>query len=355
MRICLVASSRFPISEPFAGGLEAMTHTMARGLAARGHEVTLFAGPGSDTSLPVRLRPLDTFAPSAEALADRFAPGPAWLAEHHAYLGLMLDLARSGTDEFDLIHNNSLHHLPIAMSSAVAVPMVTTLHTPPLPFLESALALDANASTFVAVSEWTSRSWRHVVPSRVIHNGLDLAAWPVGQGGGPVVWSGRLVPEKGAHDAIAACRIAGQPLVLVGPRQDPAYFRDVIEPQLGDGVVYADHLHQRHVARLLRSASVALVTPLWDEPYGLVAAEALACGTPVAGYARGGLTEVVGPDCGVLVAPGDTDALAEAVHAASRLDRGAVRRHAETSCSAESMLDAYERLYDDALRSDHAA
>ena len=355
MRICLVASSRFPIREPFAGGLEAMTHTMARGLAARGHDVTLFAGPGSDTSLPVRMRPLDTFSPSAAALADRFAPGPEWLAEHHAYLGLMLDLARSGHERFDLIHNNSLHHLPVAMSSAVDVPMVTTLHTPPLPFIESALALDAHASTFVAVSEWTSHAWRHVVPSTVIHNGLELATWQVGDGGGPVVWSGRLVPEKGAHDAIAACRQAGLPLVLAGPAQDPGYFREVVEPLLGDGVEYAGHLSQRELAQLLRAASVAVVTPLWDEPYGLVAAEALASGTPVAGYARGGLPEVVGPHAGILVRPGDVAALADAIRRAVQLDRAAVRRHAEAHCDAETMIDAYERLYTRAVRTDHAA
>lgn len=355
MRICIVASSRFPIREPFAGGLEAMTHTMARELAARGHEVTLFAGPGSDASLPVRLRRLDTFEPSEAALADRFAPSREWLAEHHAYLGLMLDLARSGHDEFDVIHNNSLHHLPVAMSAAVAVPMITTLHTPPLPFLESALALDGHSSTFVAVSEWTSRSWRHVLPSTVIHNGLDLSAWPVGQGGGPVVWSGRLVPEKGAHEAIEACRLAGLPLVLVGPRQDPRYFHEVIEPMLGDDVQYADHLHQRHVARLLRTACAALVTPLWDEPYGLVAAEAMACGTPVAGYARGGLPEVVGHDGGVLVPPGDVAALGEALHRAVGLDRAAVRRRAETTCSSDRMIDAYERLYADTVQAVRAA
>jgi hypothetical protein len=74
VRICLIASSRHPIREPFAGGLESMTHTMARGLAERGHDVTLFAGPGSDTSLPVRLLPLATVQVSAAAMADRHAP-----------------------------------------------------------------------------------------------------------------------------------------------------------------------------------------------------------------------------------------------------------------------------------------
>jgi hypothetical protein len=92
VRICLIASSRFPIREPFAGGLESMTWTTARGLAERGHDVTLFAGPGSDTSLPVRLLPLSTVEVSSAAMADKFAPGPGWLAEHHAYLALMLSL-----------------------------------------------------------------------------------------------------------------------------------------------------------------------------------------------------------------------------------------------------------------------
>ena len=217
MRICIIASSRFPIREPFAGGLESMTWTTARGLAERGHDVTLFAGPGSDTSLPVRFLPLSTVEVSSVAMADKFAPGPGWLAEHHAYLALMLSLARTGAEEYDVVHNNSLHHLPIAMAPAVDVPMLTTLHTPPLPMIESALALCPRPPRFVAVSDWTASSWRHAVDSDVVLNGLDLRDWPAGPGGGPAVWSGRIVPEKAPHLAIEACRIAGVPLVLTGP------------------------------------------------------------------------------------------------------------------------------------------
>ncbi|MCW2834811.1 MAG: glycosyl transferase family 1 [Nocardioides sp.] len=345
MRICLIASSRYPIREPFAGGLEAMTHTMVRGLAARGHDVTLFAGPGSDASLPARVLPLKTFTPSAAALADRNAPPPAWLADHHAYLGLMLELARTGADDYDVIHNHSLHPLPLAMAPAVGVPMLTTLHTPPLPLIESAMSLGGDRSSFVAVSGWTSRAWSHVVPSRVITNGLDLAAWTQGPGGGPAVWSGRLVPEKAPHHAMEAAQRAGLPLVLAGPVQDESYFAREIAPRLTDDVTYAGHLTQEELAGLVRGASVTVVTPMWDEPYGLVAAESIACGTPVAGYARGGLPEVVGDEGGFLVARGDVDALADAMHAARRLDRDAVRRHAVRTCGAEAMIDAYERLY----------
>ena len=355
MRICLIASSRFPIREPFAGGLESMTWTTARGLAERGHDVTLFAGPGSDTSLPVRLLPLSAVEISPAAMADKFAPGPGWMAEHHAYLSLMLSLARTGAEEYDVVHNNSLHHLPIAMAPAVDVPMLTTLHTPPLPMIESALALCPRPPRFVSVSQWTANSWRHAVDSDVVLNGLDLRDWPAGPGGGPAVWSGRIVPEKAPHLAIEACRIAGVPLVLAGPVQDRAYFDREVAPLLGDDARYAGHLAQRDLSGLLRQASVAVVTPMWDEPYGLVAAEAMASGTPVATFARGGLSQVVSPRGGVLAAPGDAAALAEAVVAAARLDRDGVRAYAESTCSADAMVESYLDLYAELTRQDDAA
>jgi glycosyltransferase involved in cell wall biosynthesis len=87
------------------------------------------------------------------------------------------------------------------------------------------------------------------------------------------------------------------------------------------------------------------VTPRWDEPYGLVAAEAMSCGTPVAAYARGGLAEIVSHDSGRLAASPDIEALAEAIQGAVRCDRRAVRRHAETAHSVERMLDEYEGLF----------
>lgn len=355
MRICLIASSRYPIREPFAGGLEAMTHTMVRGLAARGHDVTLFAGPGSDTTLPARLLSMATFTPSPAALADRNAPTTGWLRDHHAYLGLMLELARTGSEDYDVIHNHSLHPLPIAMAPAVQVPILTTLHTPPLPIIESAIGFGSERSSFVAVSAWTSRAWSHVVASSVILNGLDLDAWPQGAGGGPAVWSGRLVPEKAPHHAMEAAQRADLPLVLAGPAHDYAYFRDEIAPRLTDTIAYAGHLTQQQLGQLMRGASLVIVTPMWDEPYGLVAAEAIASGTPVAGYARGGLPEVVGTRGGFLVAPGDIEALSDAMSAARRLDRDAVRRHAELTCGAEAMIDAYEELYRSSAGVDQAA
>ena len=188
----------------------------------------------------------------------------AWLEEHHAYLTLMLDLSRSR--QFDVVHNNCLHHLPIAMAPAVSTPMVTTLHTPPTPWLESAIQAGPCPVTFVAVSEHTARAWRPGADAEVIRNGVDLDLWQPGPGGGSAIWFGRLVPEKGADLAIRAARTAGLDLDLVGPVADRDYFEDHIRPHLGPHVRYLGHLGRAALADRVGAAAVTLVTPRWTSP-----------------------------------------------------------------------------------------
>jgi glycosyltransferase involved in cell wall biosynthesis len=347
LRVGLVAASRFPVAEPFAGGLEAHVWALADGLRRRGHAVTLFAGPGSDRRLGVELLDLRRPRLSAAARADVSMTAADWLDEHHAYLQLMIRLAGPRAADFDVIHNHSLHHLPIAMAATVETPIVTTLHTPPTPWLESAIqAADDCPVTFVAVSGHTARSWSHLVPdAHVIHNGVDVARRRPGPGGGPLVWSGRIAREKGTHLAIDAAVLAGRELRLAGPISDPDYFDAEVRPRLGHGIEYVGHLPHAALDRLVGDAAAALVTPCWDEPYGLVVAEALACGTPVCAFARGALPELLREDCGILVAPGDVAGLAAAIADAPRLSRAAAREHALRTCSLEHMVDRYAELY----------
>lgn len=343
MKIAIIAHLKFAIGEPFAGGLEMHTHILARSLRQRGHAVTLFASTRSDPALGVEAL-CDETSLLATGIAE--ANDVAFFREHHAYLGLMTELR---SRSFDVIHNNSLHYLPVSMAETLATPVVTTLHTPPFCWLESGVRLNRGPMTYIAVSEATAAMWSHVAKTdHVIPNGIDLTHFPYQPLASKIsylVWYGRIVPEKGLDHAIDAARLAGLPLRIAGPISDQTYFDEAIAPRLGPDVEYVGHLAHRELARLVGGAMAALCTPRWEEPYGLVVAEALACGTPVAAFRRGGVPALLNTECGVLADPDDVGSLAAAALAASRLDRGACRAHAEQFCDARRMVDDYEAVY----------
>jgi glycosyltransferase involved in cell wall biosynthesis len=344
VHVVILAAARHPLRQPFAGGLESLTWALVRGLRHRGVDVTLFAGPGSDPELDARELAVAPLALSHAALADVSMPPLPWLQEHHAYLQVMLEL--KDREDVDVIHNNSLHFLPLALAQSCAAPMLTTLHTPPTPWLEPVISLmDQSRSRFVAVSRHTAGQWAHVAAADVVHNGVDTQTWSPGPGGEHLVWVGRLVPEKAPHEAIRVAAASGRRLRLAGPVGNIEYFRTCVEPLLGPGVEYLGHLGVPALRDLVGSSAAMVVTPAWDEPYGLVAAESLACGTPVVGYRRGGLPEFVTAGCGVLVEPGDVAAAAAEVDGVCALDRQQCREHAVTSCSVDTMVDAYLEHY----------
>jgi glycosyltransferase involved in cell wall biosynthesis len=350
VRIGIIASARHPIRQPFAGGLEMHTHALASSLRERGHEVTVFASSESDPDLGVeavcdQASRLDfsTIAQSdASALSDPF------MQEHHAYLQLMLRLTNS---DFDVLQNNSIHYLPVAMADVVAKPVVTTLHTPPIPWLESAIACrrEPDNTSYVSVSSYNRQSWKHVVlECEVIPNGVDLCRWTYSAWPEPdlAVWFGRITPEKGPHLAIEAAHQAGLRISVAGPVCDYKYFRTEVETRLSEHDVYAGHVDHTTLNDMIGRAEVSLITPCWDEPYGLVVAESLACGTPVAAFDRGAISEIIDGSSGAIAPPGDVKALAEALLVARELKRSDCRRRAERHCSLGTMVDRYERLYD---------
>ncbi len=325
--------------------MEAHSWHLAAGLVARGHDVVLFAAGDSDP-----LFAIDAVVPEHH---ERRFPG----LEHRgdpglrAYVddGYAAACDRIAAGGFDVLHNNSLSRLPLERRRTARVPTVTSLHVPPYDALRGFVHDSPAPGHRITV---TSRAqlrawWPEGAPpeASVLHNGVDPAAWPFrDRGDGSAAWSGRLAAIKGAHCAIAAAKRAGIPLTLYGPIEEPDYWAERIAPELGGPIRYGGHLDGPALAAEIGRASVFLFTPCWDEPFGLVAIEAMACGLPVAGLANGAAREVVG-EAGCLVEPGDAAALAGAIGAALAIPRPVPRDRVRRLFSRDRWLDACEALY----------
>jgi glycosyltransferase involved in cell wall biosynthesis len=185
-----------------------------------------------------------------------------------------------------------------------------------------------------------------------VHNAVDVDDFSNRRAVGDyVLWVGRFTRDKGPDLAIDAARAAGRPIVLAGKCTEPDeqnYFDAEIAPRLGPGVEYAGEVGCEAKKELFGRAR-ALVFPIrWDEPFGMVMAEAMASGTPVVATRRGSVAELVADGVSGVVLDADSDAaaIAEGIQVAERLDRDACRKHARTLFSVAAMATGYERVYD---------
>jgi len=355
--IAVIGPSRFPIREPYAGGLEVVVAKEVRALRARGHRVTLYAAAGSEGHDP---RFEFTAMATATGRGASYSPPGGYEADSAEFDRLMDHVAVAG---HDVVLNHSLSHVPLERAAEMGTPMITTLHCPRLdPMQEAFDRFGAATGRVLAVSRSVLGTWRLPQEAEVLPNGVELATWrprrAVGSRGGAApraVWTGRIVPEKGPHLAVEAARLSGMPIDLAGRVGDDRYMRRVLQPRLREAGEFAHHhgpLGRDALVPLVASAAVALVTPCWEEPFGLTAVEALACGTPVVALARGGIREILRGQPGViLVEPGDDPAaaLAAGIPAALTLDRAATARAAAAAFSHEARVDTLERRLRDLL------
>jgi len=352
MRIAVLGPSRFGLGEPHCGGLESHTATLARGLHELGHHVVVFAGPRDAAhQLPVEVVPIIERPLPATTTARLDTSTPAWFARHetHGYLDALDRVAA----EFDVVHNNSLHASVVDAELAAGFPpVVHVLHCPPFRLLEQAhrrLHQQRARRCVVAVSDNLASAWGEI-PTDTVHNGVDVDVWrPVSAttlraSTGRCVWAGRIVAEKSPHLAIDAANSLGWQLTLAGPVQDQDYFDTEIAPRLSVDITWLGALDARQLRRLYANSNVGVLTPTWEEPFGLVAAEMLSCGLPIAALDRGAIGEFTDPSVAVLT-PGDSGQLAGAIRTAARLDRVACRRFAVATLSLSVMLQRYIGLY----------
>ncbi|WP_026629751.1 glycosyltransferase family 4 protein [Dyadobacter alkalitolerans] len=349
MKIGIIAHLKYPISKPFMGGLEAFTYDICQRLLARGHDVLLYACAGSDPILNVRpilceedYRPITSSQFTSRQLSTEY------ISTHHAYVEMMQEIDK---DELDVIFNNSLNYVPIMMSVLVKAPMVTVLHTPPIFELKNAIRREQNYGRvkYVSVSETNAENWKAYAPEcDIIHNGIDLATWAFypENDRGYIMWFGRIHPDKGLHLAIDAAKIAGRKMKVAGAISDQHYYETEIMPRLDDSIELLGSCNHQQLNDLIGNATVSLITPCWDEPFGLVVAESLACGTPVAGIAKGALPKLLDEHTGTLCSGDNVQELADCILAAEQLNRSACRQRAEDLFDVERMVDAYETLFE---------
>ncbi|PRD47674.1 glycosyltransferase family 4 protein [Sphingobacterium haloxyli] len=348
MKIGIIAHLKHPIRQPFMGGLEAFTHDISRLLIQRGHDVTLFASECSDPVLNVHpiLSDVDYDRETLSRSRSHEISGD-FISTHHAYLELMQDIDELG---FDIIFNNSLNYVPITMATLTRTPMVTVLHTPPIFEMKRAIRKERKYGkiTYVSVSQSNAIAWQpYVKACSVIQNGIDLRQWGFSSEnrGDYVLWFGRIHPDKGTHLAIEAARLAGRKIKLAGSVADRHYFDTYVAPLLDEESEWVQHCTHKELNELIGNAAVSVVTPCWDEPFGLVVAESLACGTPVAGFARGALPTIINSATGRLTEACSTVELARCINEAATLDRKACRQYADKNLNIDMMVTSYEQLF----------
>jgi glycosyltransferase involved in cell wall biosynthesis len=356
MKIAIMAPLVTAIREPQRGGSQAFVSDLARGLAGRGHDVHVYAASGSeipgvevvDTGIDPRSLAGTLYRASGPAAGEPGEAGAASAAE--SAFATAYTAMRAG--RYDVIHNHAFDAPAVRLATALPAPVVHTLHLPPDQAVSAALRQAARGSrppAVAAVSDFQAGAWRRVVPVDAIlppYPPTGVIAWS-GTAGRGALYAGRLSPEKGTAEAIDIARAAGVPIDIYGDVYDPGYSREQIDPRRNwPGVTVHPGVPRASLWEAMARAAVVLYPARWDEPFGMAAAEAQACGTPVVAFRRGGLSEVIMDGVtGFLVRPDDVAAAAEAVSKTAGISRLACREHAEGRLDLELSLDAHERLY----------
>lgn len=335
MRIGLIATPWVPVPPPRYGGTEAVIDNLARGLRDAGHDVELFTVGESTCDVTRSWLFRECMEPMNDSIIESLHVEAAYRA-----------LADS---DVDVIHDHTVVGPLLGSHAAPArVPVVTTAHGQFHEVSRQVYSRMPDRVSIIAISHPHRASAPEVPVEAVIPHGIDTQRYVPGPGGGGyLAFVGRMSPDKGVHRAIEVARRSGLPLVIMVKMralEERQYFDDVVKPMLGSDIELMFEPGESERIDLVGRAE-ALINPIqWPEPFGLVMAESLACGTPVIASPHGAAQEIVEP--GVTGFLHETvDGLAEAVRRAGEIDRAECRAAAERRFSRERMVADHVRLY----------
>lgn len=331
---------------------------MAKGLGKKGHQVTLFAPLGTEvygenvTVESCNLRPLVTGQDEFEQLlgdVDKLVNGQTALWDQHM-ANCIYERASAG--EFDMVY---FHHPEAALGVAREFPGVKTviqLHDPIASWRKELYELYANDDvSFISISKNQRRDAPDLNYLSTVYNGTDTDLFEFSdEADDYLLFSGRILPDKGVKEAIQVARESGHRLLIAGP---PAYghdyyFEQHVKPELDENILYIGRMDQQQLKTYYQKAK-ALITPVqWEEPFGLTTIEAMASGTPVISLNRGAAPEIIiDGKTGFIV-----NSLSEMVEAVGKIDtikRKDCREHVEREFSYQVMVDKYEAVLTDHL------
>jgi glycosyltransferase involved in cell wall biosynthesis len=332
LRIAQVAPIAGPVAPHVTGSIAHLVWLLTEELVRRGHEVTLFATGDSQTSAR-----LSSTYPRGYTKDDELWDN--WQFHELVHLGTAFERTR----EFDVIHSHVYYFAP-PFIRLVDTPLVHTDHIPQSDDIRSCYARYPEACV-VAVSRYHSKKFESLDDVPIIYNGIDTDAFPFGaEPGDYLVFLGQMIARKGPVEAIRVAKEAGMRLILAG-RADKEFFDAKVAPLIdGRQIEYVGRVDIEERNELLSGAAALVFTSRYLEPFGLVMAEAMACGTPVAALERCAVPEIVDRDATGFYAQ-DVDSLAALIPRTVALDRAHVREQATKRFDYRRMASEYETLY----------
>lgn len=325
------------------GGTERVVCALTEELVARGHEVTLFASGDSQTSAKLE------------------SVYPRGLREAHIkdmyglnnWLLLSLGLAYELQDEFDIIHDHlAPFSLPIA--NLASTPVIMTMHGD-FNTSNRKLFQTLRGPNIVTISQAQAYPVPGINHVGTVYNGLSMEEYPFGEKAEDfLLYVGRICLEKGTHFAIDVAQQLDMRLIIAAKLDpaDRAYFREYVEPRLGDRAQWIGEVYEDERNDLMSRAKAFLHPVTWREPFGLTLIEAMACGCPIVAFNRGSIAEIVKTGETGFVTE-DVEGMVDAVMAIEKIDRATCRAYALEMFSVKRMVDEYEALYDKLTGEEH--